>query len=69
MNLPKIDPSLMYIVLEGYVGSDGIVYRTGDRVRGSHEEVRKHPEFYVIDGLSTDEIHTLHQQRFANLAS
>ena len=63
-NIPKIDKAAMYVVLESHISADGITYRAGDLIRGSHADPQAHPEMYAISGLSTDEMSVLHQQRF-----
>jgi hypothetical protein len=64
IKIPKIDKAAMYIVLESHVGADNIPYRAGDRVRGSHPDVQRLPQMYAPDGMSSDELRVMHQERF-----
>jgi hypothetical protein len=64
IKIPKIDKAAMYVVLESHIGADAVPYRAGDRIRGSHPDVQRLPQFYIEDGASSDELRVAHQQRF-----
>ena len=49
------------VCLESHVGDDTI--RAGDRLRADHPAVIRNPQFFHVEGLTTDEIHALHQER------
>ena len=59
----KPDPQAIYTCIENHASDSG-VYRVGDRLRGSHEDVRAVPVFWIEDGATTDEMHEARQARF-----
>jgi len=61
--LPKIDPSVVYICIQGHVSKAGN-YRTGQRLRGSDAGVTTAPVHWMPDGSTEEETHQAIVVRF-----
>jgi hypothetical protein len=51
------------VCLESHAGPEDTI-RAGDRLRSDHPAVLRNPQLFHVEGLTTSEIHALHQERF-----
>lgn len=63
-NLTKIAADGMEVCVMSHIGPDEIPYPDGDRLRVNHADVVRNPVFYVPEGLATDVVHAIREQRF-----
>jgi hypothetical protein len=65
----KYAPGSIVVCLESHVGPDDNAIRAGDRVRADHPNVLRNPQLFHEEGLTTQQIHELHQSRFPGTRS
>lgn len=66
--MSKTDNAAILVCCMGYSDERyGLTGRLGERVRASCEAARRHPLFYVEDGLSTAELRGELQRRFPDM--
>jgi hypothetical protein len=65
--MTRIKSDQLYVCIESFAEGDGpfpVPCARGTRLKGSHELVRKHPEFFVDAGLDDAEIGRARQQKY-----
>jgi|BarGraNGADG00312_1021997.scaffolds.fasta_scaffold202266_2 hypothetical protein len=66
--VPTPAESAIYVCLQGYVTAQG-VFKTGERLRGSHPGVQASPAFWAAEGLDDEQTRALRVERFGPSAA